>query len=144
MPGRIEVSGSVSVVAVSGAGIAYPLGLVDNVRLEKTWVVEQVTEIGSFLIADTLIHGTQGRFSWGQAHTAGDDLVQKGLIPSDVTIPQFAPMFLRLISQVSQRLIALIHAGVADTYTIEINSRAKLVNSVSGICRSVLFESELN
>lgn len=144
MPYRIEVAGSVSVIAVNSAGIAYPLGLVDNVRLEKTWVVEQVQEIGSFLITDTLLHGTQGRFSWGQAHTAGDDLIQKGLIPSDATIAQFAPMFLRLISQVSQRLIALIHQGVVDTYTVEANARAKLMNNVSGLCRSVLFESELN
>jgi hypothetical protein len=144
MPPRIYISSTLSVIAVNSAGQAFPLGLVDNVRFEKTYTTEGVIEIGSFKYADILIHGIQARFSWGQAHTAGSDLISKGLIPSDVNIPQFLPMFLRLIDQIAQREIALVHRGVVETYTIEATGRAKLMNNVNGQSISLLTESELN
>ena len=144
MPNRIYIASSCSIVAVNGANQAFPLGLVDNVRLEKTFVTEGVIEIGSFQYADILIHGYGARFSWGRAFQAGQDLISMGLVPSDTTIPQYAPMFLRIIDQIGQREIALIHKGVVETYTIEINWRAKLLSNVSGLCCSLLTESELN
>ena len=144
MASRIYIASSLSVIAVNSAGQAFPLGLVDNVRLEKAFVTEGVVEIGSFQYADILVHGYGARFSWGQAHTAGSDLISKGLVPGDVTIPQYAPMFLRLIDQIGQREIALIHKGVVETYTIEATGRAKLMNNVSGLACSLLTESELN
>jgi hypothetical protein len=144
MANRIYIASSLSVIAVNSLGQAFPLGLVDNVRLEKTYVVEGVIEIGSFQYADILNHGFGARFSWGQAHAAGSDLISKGLIPADITIPQFQPMFLRLIDQIGQRAVALIHRGVVETYTIEANGRAKLMNNVSGLAVSMLTESELN
>lgn len=144
MANRIYIASTLSIVAVNGAGQAFPLGLVENVRLEKAYTTEGVVEIGNFRFADILIHGISARFSWGQSHTAGDDLISKGLVPSDVTIPQYQPMFLRLIDQIAQREIALIHRGVMDTYTIETTGRARLVNGVSGIAISLLTESELN
>jgi len=144
MANRIYIASTVSVIAVNGAGQAFPLGIVDNVRLEKAYVTEGVIEIGSFQYADILTHGYGARFSWGQAFTAGGDLISKGLVPGDVTIPQYAPMFLRLIDQLGQREIALIHKGVVDTYTIEVGGRAKLAHNVSGLACSLLTESELN
>jgi hypothetical protein len=131
-------------VAVNGAGQAFPLGLVENLRLEKMFVTEGVVEIGSFQYADILTHGYGARFSWGRAYTAGGDLIGMGLVPADVTIAQYAPMFLRIIDQLGQREVALIHRGVIETYTIEMNSRAKLLSNVSGIACSLLTESELN
>lgn len=144
MADRIYIASTVSVIAVNGQGVAVPLGLVDNVRLEKTYVTEGVVEIGSFQYADILTHGYAARFSWGQSYTAGFDLVGRGLIPADATIAQFAPIFLRLIDQRAQRAIALIHRGVIETFTIEANARARLLHNVSGICCSMLSESELN
>jgi len=67
-----------------------------------------------------------------------------GLVPGDVNIPQFQPIFLRVIDQIAQREVALIHRGVMETYTIEINGRAKLLSNVSGIACSLLSESEIN
>ena len=144
MPNRIYIASTSSIVAVNSAGQAFPLGLVDNVRLEKTYVTEGVIEIGSFQYADILIHGYGARFSWGRAFQASQDLISMGLVPSDVTIPQYGPMFLRIIDQIGQREIALVHRGVVETYTIEVNGRAKLLSNVSGICCSLLTESELN
>ena len=144
MPNRIYIASTSSIVAVNSAGQAFPLGLVDNVRMEKSWTTEGVIEIGSFQYADILIHGYQARFSWGRAYQASTDLIGMGLIPSDVTIPQYAPMFLRIIDQIGQREIALIHKGVVETYTIEVNGRAKLLSNVSGLACSMLSESELN
>lgn len=144
MPNRIYIASTSSIVAVNGAGQAFPLGLVDNLRLEKAYVTEGVIEIGSFQYADVLIHGYGARFSWGRAFTAGQDLIGMGLVPSDVNIPQFQPIFLRVIDQIGQREVALIHRGVMETYTIEINGRAKLLSNVSGIACSLLTESELN
>jgi len=144
MSNRIYIASSLSVIAVNSAGQAFPMGLVDNVRLEKTFVVEGVIEIGSFQYADILNHGYGARFSWGQAHQAGEDLISKGLIPADISIPQFSPMFLRLVDQIGQRAVALIHKGVIETYTIEANGRAKLMNNVSGLAVSLLTESEIN
>jgi len=117
---------------------------VDNLRLEKSWVTEGVIEIGSFQYADILTHGYGARFSWGRAFPAGSDLISMGLVPSDVNIPQYAPMFLRVIDQLGQREIALIHKGVVETYTIELGGRAKLLSNVSGLACSLLTESELN
>jgi hypothetical protein len=144
MANRIYIASTLSVVAVNGANQAFPMGLVDNVRLEKSYVTEGVVEIGNFRYADILIHGIAARFSWGQAHTAGVDLVSRDLVPSDTTIPQYQPMYLRLIDQIGQREIALIYRGVMETYTIETTGRAKLMNNVSGIAISLLTESELN
>lgn len=144
MANRIYIASTVSIIAVNSAQQAFPLGLVDNLRLEKAYVTEGVVEIGSFQYADILIHGYGARFSWGQAFTAGGDLISRGLVPADVTIPQYAPMFLRLIDQIGQREIALIHKGVVETYTIEVTGRAKLLHNVSGLCCSLLTESELN
>jgi hypothetical protein len=144
MASRIYIASTLSVVAVNGQGQAFPLGLVENVRLEKAFVTEGVVEIGSFRFADILIHGISARFSWGQSHTAGADLVSKGLVPSDVTIPQYQPMFLRLIDQIGQREVALIHRGVFETFTVETTGRARLVNNCSGLAVSLLTESELN
>jgi len=129
---------------VNGAGQAFPLGLVDNLRLEKAYVTEGVIEIGSFAYAEILTHGYGARFSWGRAFPAGSDLISMGLVPSDVNIPQYAPMFLRVIDQLGQREIALIHKGVVETYTIELGGRAKLLSNVSGLACSLLTESELN
>ena len=137
------IASTITVIAVNSAGVAFPLGLVDNVRLEKTFVTEGVVAIGSFEFSEILVHGISARFSWGQAHIPGVDLVSRGLVPADATIAQFQPFFLRLVDQNSQRLIALIHRGVMDTYTIEANARAKLMNNVSGICITLLTESEL-
>jgi hypothetical protein len=144
MPPRIYIASSVSIVAVNGAQQAFPLGLVENLRLEKTWVTEGVIEIGSFQYADILTHGYGARFSWGRAYTAGGDLIGMGLVPADDSIPQYQPMFLRVIDQIAQRLIAVIHRGVMETYTIEINGRAKLLSNVSGLACSLISESELN
>jgi hypothetical protein len=144
MANRIYIASTLSIIAVNGAQQAFPLGLVDNVRLEKTFVTEGVVEIGSFRFADILIHGISARFSWGQAHTAGSDLISKGLVPADISIPQYQPMFLRLVDQIAQREIALIYKGVFDTYTIEANGRAKLMNNASGQAISLLTEQELN
>jgi hypothetical protein len=144
MANRIYIASTVSVIAVNGLGQAFPLGLVDNVRLEKAFVTEGVIEIGSFQYADILIHGYGARFSWGQAYTTGVNLVSQGLLPADISIPQFAPILLRLIDQIGQREIALIHKGVMETYTIEATGRAKLMNNVSGLACSLLTESELN
>lgn len=144
MANRIYIAGTLSIIGINGANQAFPMGLVDNVRLEKTFVTEGVIEIGSFQYADVLIHGYGARFSWGQAHTAGFDLISRGFVPSDVNIPQFLPIALRLIDRNSQREIALIHRGVVETYTIEANGRAKLMNNVTGIACSLLTESELN
>ena len=144
MANRIYISSTVSIIAVNGAGQAFPLGLVDNLRLEKAWVSEGVIEIGNFQYADILLHGYGARFSWGRAYTAGGDLISMGLVPGDVNIPQFQPIFLRVIDQIAQREVALIHRGVIETYTVEINGRAKLLNNVSGICCSLLSESEIN
>jgi hypothetical protein len=144
MPPRLYISSTCSIVAVNGAGQAFPLGLVDNLRLEKAFVTEGVIEIGSFQYADILIHGYGARYSWGRAFPASQDLISMGLVPSDVTIPQFAPIFLRVIDQIGQREVALIHRGVVETYTIELGGRAKLMSNVSGIACSLLTESELN
>ena len=144
MPNRIYIASSLSVIAVNSAGQAFPLGLVENVRLEKAFVTEGVVEIGNFRFAEILVHGISARFSWGQSHTAGDDLITKGLVPADVSIPQYQPMFLRLIDQIAQREIALIYRGVLETYTIETTGRARLVNNISGLAVSLLSESELN
>ena len=144
MPNRIYIASTSSIIAVNSAGQAFPLGLVDNLRLEKTYVTEGVIEIGSFSYADILIHGFGARFSWGRAYQAGQDLISMGLVPADVSIPQYAPMFLRVIDQIAQREIALVHRGVVETYTVEINGRTKLMNNVSGLCVSLLSESELN
>ena len=134
----------VSIIAVNGAGQAWPLGLVDNLRLEKAWVVEGVIEIGSFEYADILTHGYGGRFSWGRSYVAGGDLVSMGLVPSDATIAQYTPIFLRVIDQIAQRNVALIHKGAIETCTVEINGRARLLSNVSGLSCSLLYESELN
>jgi hypothetical protein len=144
MPPRIYIGSTVSIIAVNAAGQAFPLGLVDNLRLEKSYVTEGVIEIGSFQYADILIHGYGARFSWGRAYVAGGDLINMGLVPADITIPQYGPMFLRVIDQIAQREVALIHKGVTETYTIEINGRAKLLSNVSGLACSLLSESELN
>ena len=144
MPNRIYIASTSSIVAINGAGQAFPLGLVENLRLEKAYVTEGVTEIGSFQYADVLIHGYGARFSWGRAFTAGQDLIGMGLVPADVSIAQFTPIFLRVIDQIGQRQIALIHRGVMDTYTIEINGRTKVLSNISGIACSLLTESERN
>jgi hypothetical protein len=144
MPDRIYIASVVSVIAVNGAGQAVPLGLVENVRLEKTFVVEGVPEIGNFRFADILIHGLSARFSWGQSYTAGGDLISKGLVPGDAEIPQFLPLFLRLIDRQGQRAIALIYKGILDTFTIDTNARARLQHNVSGLAISLLSEFELN
>lgn len=144
MSNRIYLASTLSVIAVNSQGQAFPLGLVDNVRLEKTYITEGVVEIGNFRFADILTHGISARFSWGQAYQAGGDLVSKGLVPADVSIPQYQPMFLRLVDQIAQREIALIHRGIVETYTIEVNGRAKLMSNISGISISLLSESELN
>jgi hypothetical protein len=142
--GRVYIASTVSVIAVNGAGVAVPLGLVDNVRLTKSYVVEGVVEIGSFRFADMLLHGISANFAWGQAYSAGADLVSKGLVPSDAEIAQFAPIFLRLIDQRAQRAIALIYKGLMETFTIDTNARAKLAHNVSGQAVSLLTEFELN
>jgi hypothetical protein len=144
MPNRLYIASTCSIIAINSAGQAFPLGLVDNLRLEKAFVTEGVIEIGSFQYADILIHGYGARFSWGRAFPAGGDLIGMGLVPADVSIAQYAPMFLRIIDQIAQREIALIHRGVVETYTVEINGRAKLLSNVSGLACSLLTESELN
>ena len=144
MPNRIYIASTCSIIAVNPAGQAFPLGLVDNLRMEKAYATEGVIEIGSFQYADILIHGYGARFSWGRAFTAGQDLIGMGLVPSDAGIAQHAPIFLRVIDQIAQREIALIHKGVMDTYTVEITGRTKLLNNVSGLACSLLTESELN
>jgi len=120
------------------------MGLVENVRLEKAWVTELVTEIGSFAGVDILTHGFAATFSWGQAHTAGHDLISRGFVPADVSIPQFLPIALRLVDRIASRDIALIYKGVIGTYSIETGARSKLLNNVSGQAISLLTESEIN
>jgi hypothetical protein len=144
MPNRIYIASTMSIVAVNGAGQSFPLGLVDNLRMEMTYVSEGVIEIGSFEYADILLHGYGARFSWGRAYSAGGDVVSMGLVPSRVNIPQYQPVFLRIIDQLGQRQVGLIHKGVVDTYTIEVNGRAKLLSNVSGIACAMISESELN
>jgi hypothetical protein len=142
--GRIYIASTVSVILVNAQGLAIPLGLVDNLRMEKDFVVEGVPEIGNFFFADILTHGASARFSWGQSYSAGSDLVAKGLVPADQTIAQFGPMFLRLVDQLGQREIGLIYRGVLETFSIDTNARARLMHNVSGIAISLLLESELN
>src|SRR5262245_43193163 len=144
MPPRIYQASTTSIIAVNGANQAFPLGLVDNLRLEMTYVTEGVIEIGSFEYADILIHGYGARFSWGRAYPAGGDLVSMGLAPSRVNIPQYTPILIRVIDQEGQREVALIHRGVLETYTVELNGRAKLMSNVSGIACALLVESEIN
>jgi hypothetical protein len=144
MADRIYIGSLLSVIAINGQNQAFPLGLVENVRLEKTFATEGILELGNFRFADILIHGISARFSWGQSYTAGGDIISKGLVPADVSIPQFLPIALRLVDQLGQRSIALIYKGITDTYTIEGNARARLLNNVSGLAISLLTESELN
>src|SRR5262245_42164650 len=144
MPNRLYQSSSCSNIAVNGAGTAWPMGLVDNLRLEMAYVTEGVIEIGSFEYSDILIHGYGARFSWGRAYPAGGDIVSMGLAPSRVNIPQYTPILIRVIDQIGQREIALIHRGVLETYTVELNGRAKLMSNVSGIACALLVESEIN
>jgi len=141
---RIYQSSSCSIIAVNGAGTAFPLGLVDNLRFEMAYVTEPVIEIGSFEYVEILTHGYGARFSWGRSYTAGGDLVSMGLVPSRVNIPQFQPIFLRIIDQIGSRQIGLIHKGVMETYSIEVNGRARLLSNISGVACAMLSESELN
>ena len=57
MANRIYIASVVSVIAINGLNQAYPLGIVDNVQLEKSWVTEGVIEIGNFQYADIILHG---------------------------------------------------------------------------------------
>jgi hypothetical protein len=142
--GRIYVASSASIIAVNGDGVAVPLGLVMNLRLEKRFVVEPVAEWGNFMAADILYHGIDAMFSWGKAYSAGIDMVAQGLIPSDANIAQFQAIFLRVIDQRSQRQIANIYKGLVETFSVGADARAKLMQDVSGRAISLLFESELN
>lgn len=144
MADRSYIASTSSIIAVNSAGVAIPLGLVENLRLEMNYVTEGVIEIGSFEYADVIIHGYGARFSWGRSHTAGFDLISRGLVPSRAAIAQFQPIFLRVIDQLAQREIALIHKGVMETYTIEVTGRARLMNNITGIACALLSESELN
>jgi hypothetical protein len=141
---RIYLASTASIIAVNGQNVATPLGLVSNVRLEKRFTIEGVPEWGSFQFADLLIHGYEATFSWARAYSAGIDMVGQGLIPTDGEIANFAPIFLRIIDQRSQRQIAMIHRGLAETYSIGADARAKLQQDVSGRAISLLFENELN
>jgi hypothetical protein len=141
---RIYIASLASVIAVTGAGIAVPLGLVMNLRLEKRFTIEAVAEWGNFLAADLLIHAASATFSWSRAYNAGIDLISQGLIPSDAEIAQFVPIFLRIIDKQSSRQIAMIHRGLAETYSIGADARSKLNQDVAGQAVSLLFESELN
>jgi hypothetical protein len=141
---RIYQTSLASVVAITGDNTAHPLGIVQNVQLTKNFETEPVREWGNFQHATILVHGTSATFSWQQAWGAGLDLVGLGLIPSDDQIATFLPFSLLIIDKPSQRNIARIERGIADTYTIDGAARAKLMSNVSGQAISLLYESELN
>jgi hypothetical protein len=133
-----------SIIAINGDGTPVPLGVVQNLRLQKRYAVEGVPEIGSFRWAEILIHGYNAMFSWGKAWSKGVDLVAQGLIPEDATIASFQPMALRVIDQEAQRQIAFIFEGVLESLDIGIDARAKLMQDVTGQAITLLVESELN
>lgn len=142
MAERIYIASNASIVAVNGRNVGIPLGLVQNLTLEKRFVTEGVPEWGNFAWADILIHGYSATFTWTRAYSEGTDLIGQGLVPSDVEIPQFLPFILRVIA--NNRNVALIHKGIAETYSIGAGARAMLQSNVSGIAISLLTESEMN
>ena len=133
-----------SIILVSASGIATALGIVENLTLSKQFENEALREIGNFFSPEIVVHGVNANFSWGKAWQKGLDLVSEGLIPADATIAQYEPFMARIIDQESQRLIALLHRGVPNSLDVAITARQKLMQNVSGIAVSVLFESELN
>lgn len=144
MAGRIYIASSLSVIGINGSNQAFPMGLIENVRLSKSFVTEGVVEIGNPRWAEILTHGYSAQFSWRGSQTAGDDFVTQGLIPGDANIAQFAPIALRLVDQIAQRNIALVYKGVINAYTLDTSGRARLVHECSGDAISMLLESELN
>lgn len=144
MAERTYITSAASIVAVNGQNVAVPLGLVFNLTLERTFVIEPLLEWGSYRPAELIIHGYGARFSWGKAYSKGIDLVEQGLIPSAAGIPQFAPIGLRVIDFQSGRNIALLYQALAETITLSGAARASLQQNVSGIAVDVLFESEVN
>lgn len=144
MADRLYISSTLSVIAVNAAGVAVPMGHIQNLTLEKMYETDHVREWGNFRDADILLMGIGGRFSWGRSQSAGIDLVSIGLIPSDANIAQFQPFFLRFIDQISQRQVAGLYRALVTTCSIGADARARLLQNVSGECISVFFESELN
>ena len=141
---RIYQASLASIIAITGQNQAVPLGLVSNLTLEKRFMIEGVSEIGSYRFAQFIVHGYEATFSWQQAYSAGADLVGLGLVPSDAEIPNFAPIGLRIIDQRGQRNIAFVVDGIAETYSVTVNARALLQKNVSGRAISVQWESEVN
>jgi len=141
---RVYIASVASIIAINGQGQAIPLGLVQNLTLTKTYVTEGIQEWGSFAFADIVTHGYDANFSWGRAWAEGLDLVGQGLVPTDAEIPQFVPLYLRVVDKLGQRNIALIHKGVITTYTIGADARAILRQNCTGTAISLLLESEIN
>jgi hypothetical protein len=141
---RIYIASLASIVALTGDNVAHPLGIVQNVQLTKSFEVEPVREWGNFAHATILVHGYSATFSWQQAWGAGLDLVGMNLIPSDDGIASFLPFALLIIDKPSQRNIARIERGIADTYTVDGAARARLNSNVSGQAISLQFETEIN
>lgn len=133
-----------SVIAVNGQGVAVPLGLVTNLRVEKRWIVEAINEWGNFLSADIIHHGISATFSWTRSYGPGIDLVGQGLMPEDATIAQFLPFVLRIVDQLAQRNIVTLYRAVAETLSISGAGRTVLSQDVSGQAISIQFESEIN
>lgn len=133
-----------SLIAVNATGVAFPLGLVQNLRLEKRYAVEGVPEIGSFRWAEILLHGYNAQFAWGRAYSKGIDLIGQGLVPADATIGSFSPFLIRVIDQEAQRLIAVIQEAVAEVFDVTLEARSKLMQNASGLAITMLGESELN
>ena len=141
---RIYIAPLASIVAVTSDNVAVPLGIVQQLTLTKSYMTEEVPEWGNYAAADILIYGYRATFSWEQAWSEGFDLVGAGLVPSDAAIAQFRPFYLRVIDRLGQRNIAMIHKGVADTYTVSGQARARLNSNISGIAISLQYESEIN
>lgn len=141
---KVYISSTASVVAVNGQGVAIPLGLVTNLRVEKRWIVEPIIEWGSYFPVDIVPHGVSASFSWSNSYGPGVDLVAAGLIPDDVRLPQFLPFLLRIVDQLRQRNVVTLIKAIAETISVGAAGRATLAQDVAGQAISVLFESEVN
>jgi hypothetical protein len=141
---RIYQASLASIIAVTGNNVAHPLGHVQDVQVSENYELEPVPEWGSFDYATILIHTHLATFSWGQAYGPGLDLVGMGLIPAHDQFASFVPFSLLIIDRPSQRNLARIERGIAETYGITGGARAKLLSNVSGRAISLLSESEIN
>lgn len=144
MPSTIYRASLVSIILVDATGRSTPLGIAENFTVAKQYENEALREIGNFFAPEIVIHGAGATFSWAKAWQKGIDLVSQRIIPNDALIAQYDPFAARVIDQESQRLIATLYRAVPNSLEIAVTARSKLMQNVSGICITALFESEIN